>query len=153
MKMLLIFNFCRWGIPARFQREHRLSLFLRPPWWNVSLSGRVEHYCLTTTSTATSIEDGRTKNQIVVKGLIAECHPGFMQPRWVLWASRSLYIAANPLAMWLAVMSFVAFISPNVANLYMAFHSIYGTLISLSRCQRRRLSVAARSPASSTPVR
>lgn len=69
----------------------------------------------------------RTKNRVLVKGLIAPSVTSLMRPLWVLVGFALLYIAANPLAMWLAVMGFVVYVG--VYSLYMKRHSVYGTLI------------------------
>ncbi|TKI06289.1 heme o synthase [Martelella alba] len=69
----------------------------------------------------------RTKNRVLVKGLIT--------PRVTLAYATALgiagfivlYTAANPLAMWLAVMGFIVYVG--VYSLYMKRKSVYGTLI------------------------
>jgi len=69
----------------------------------------------------------RTKNRVLVQGL--------MQPKVSLVYATALgivgfallYIGANPLAMWLAVMGFVVYVG--VYSLYMKRNSVYGTLI------------------------
>ncbi|NIG62194.1 MAG: protoheme IX farnesyltransferase [Serratia symbiotica] len=69
----------------------------------------------------------RTKNRVLVRGLIATRVT--LVYATVLGTSglTLLYIGANPLAMWLAVMGFVVYVG--VYSLYMKRHSVYGTLI------------------------
>lgn len=69
----------------------------------------------------------RTRNRVLVTGLISA-------PATLVYASllgvigfALLWLAANPLAMWLAVMGFVIYVG--VYSLYMKRHSVYGTLI------------------------
>lgn len=69
----------------------------------------------------------RTKNRVLVRGLIA---PGVSLAYATVLGIAGfalLYIAANPLAMWLAVMGFIVYVG--VYSLYMKRHSVYGTLI------------------------
>ena len=69
----------------------------------------------------------RTKNRVLVKGLIAPSVTLVYATVLGIAGFALLYIAANPLAMWLAVMGFVAYVG--VYSLYMKRHSVYGTLI------------------------
>lgn len=69
----------------------------------------------------------RTKNRVLVKGLIAPSVTLVYATVLGIAGFVLLYIAANPLAMWLAVMGFVVYVG--VYSLYMKRHSVYGTLI------------------------
>ncbi|AWQ46668.1 protoheme IX farnesyltransferase [Serratia marcescens] len=69
----------------------------------------------------------RTKNRVLVKGLIAPSVTLVYATALGIAGFALLYIAANPLAMWLAVMGFVVYVG--VYSLYMKRHSVYGTLI------------------------
>lgn len=69
----------------------------------------------------------RTKNRVLVRGLIA---PSFTLTYATLLGISGLgllYIGANPLAMWLAVMGFIVYVG--IYSLYMKRYSVYGTLI------------------------
>jgi protoheme IX farnesyltransferase len=69
----------------------------------------------------------RTKNRVLVRGLIAPSVSLVYATLLGIAGFALLYIAANPLAMWLAVMGFVVYVG--VYSLYMKRHSVYGTLI------------------------
>jgi len=69
----------------------------------------------------------RTKNRVLVKGLIAPSVTLVYATLLGIAGFALLYTAANPLAMWLAVMGFVVYVG--VYSLYMKRHSVYGTLI------------------------
>ncbi|MCG8707125.1 protoheme IX farnesyltransferase [Brenneria sp. 4F2] len=69
----------------------------------------------------------RTKNRVMVKGLISLKVTLVYASLLGIGGFALLYIAANPLAMWLAVMGFVVYVG--VYSLYMKRHSVYGTLI------------------------
>ncbi len=69
----------------------------------------------------------RTKNRVLVKGLIAPSVTLVYATALGIAGFALLYIAANPLAMWLAVMGFVVYVG--VYSLYMKRHSVYSTLI------------------------
>ncbi|MGC6746823.1 UbiA family prenyltransferase [Escherichia coli] len=69
----------------------------------------------------------RTKNRVLVKGLILLLSRWCTPPCWVLLAFMLLWFGANPLACWLGVMGFVVCVG--VYSLYMKRHSVYGTLI------------------------
>ncbi|OKB68114.1 protoheme IX farnesyltransferase [Serratia marcescens] len=69
----------------------------------------------------------RTKNRVLVKGLIAPSVTLVYATVLGIVGFALLYIVANPLAMWLAVMGFVVYVG--VYSLYMKRHSVYGTLI------------------------
>ncbi|MEL5545774.1 heme o synthase [Serratia nevei] len=69
----------------------------------------------------------RTKNRVLVKGLIAPSVTLVYATVLGIAGFALLYIAANPLAMWLAVMGFVVYVG--IYSLYMKRHSVYGTLI------------------------
>ncbi|MNG75911.1 Protoheme IX farnesyltransferase [compost metagenome] len=69
----------------------------------------------------------RTKNRVLVKGLIAPSVTLVYATVLGIAGFVLLYIGANPLAMWLAVMGFVVYVG--VYSLYMKRHSVYGTLI------------------------
>ncbi|MEI7179253.1 heme o synthase [Pectobacterium carotovorum] len=69
----------------------------------------------------------RTKNRVLVKGLISLKITLVYASLLGIAGFALLYIAANPLAMWLAVMGFVVYVG--VYSLYMKRHSVYGTLI------------------------
>ncbi|CAI2061783.1 Protoheme IX farnesyltransferase [Serratia fonticola] len=69
----------------------------------------------------------RTKNRVLVKGLITPSVSLVYATLLGIAGFALLYIAANPLAMWLAVMGFVVYVG--VYSLYMKRHSVYGTLI------------------------
>ncbi|PXB01084.1 heme o synthase [Pectobacterium carotovorum] len=69
----------------------------------------------------------RTKNRVLVKGLISLKVTLVYASLLGIAGFALLYIAANPLAMWLAVMGFVVYVG--AYSLYMKRHSVYGTLI------------------------
>ncbi|GAA3614736.1 heme o synthase [Gibbsiella greigii] len=69
----------------------------------------------------------RTKNRVLVKGLIAPSASLVYATVLGIAGFALLYTAANPLAMWLAVMGFVVYVG--LYSLYMKRHSVYGTLI------------------------
>ncbi|GAK25241.1 heme o synthase [Serratia liquefaciens] len=69
----------------------------------------------------------RTKNRVLVKGLIAPSVSLVYATALGIAGFALLYIGANPLAMWLAVMGFVVYVG--IYSLYMKRHSVYGTLI------------------------
>ncbi|MBA0167531.1 MULTISPECIES: heme o synthase [Pectobacterium] len=69
----------------------------------------------------------RTKNRVLVKGLISLKVTLVYASLLGIAGFALLYIAANPLAMWLAVMGFAVYVG--VYSLYMKRHSVYGTLI------------------------
>ncbi|GKW16031.1 protoheme IX farnesyltransferase [Pectobacterium actinidiae] len=69
----------------------------------------------------------RTKNRVLVKGLISLKVTLVYASLLGIAGFALLYIAANPLAMWLAVMGFIVYVG--VYSLYMKRHSVYGTLI------------------------
>ncbi|ATA19008.1 protoheme IX farnesyltransferase [Gibbsiella quercinecans] len=69
----------------------------------------------------------RTKNRVLVKGLIAPSASLVYATVLGIAGFILLYTAANPLAMWLAVMGFVVYVG--LYSLYMKRHSVYGTLI------------------------
>ncbi|MGK2946624.1 MAG: heme o synthase [Candidatus Malihini olakiniferum] len=69
----------------------------------------------------------RTKNRVMVKGLISiKISLGYAAVLGIAGFTL-LYVATNPLAMWLSVIGFVVYVS--VYSLYMKRHSVYGTLI------------------------
>src|SRR5476649_137051 len=69
----------------------------------------------------------RTKNRVLVKGLIPPKTTLVYATILGIVGFALLYIGANPLAMWLAVMGFVVYVG--VYSLYMKRKSVYGTLI------------------------
>ncbi|MCP1065002.1 heme o synthase [Serratia symbiotica] len=69
----------------------------------------------------------RTKNRVLVRGLISPSITLVYATVIGITGLALLYIGANPLAMWLAVMGFVVYVV--VYSLYMKRHSVYGTLI------------------------
>jgi len=69
----------------------------------------------------------RTKNRVLVKGLIPPKTSLVYATILGIAGFALLYIGANPLAMWLAVMGFVIYVG--VYSLYMKRNSVYGTLI------------------------
>ena len=69
----------------------------------------------------------RTKNRVMVKGLISLKASLIYASALGIAGFILLYVAANPLAMWLSVMGFVVYVG--VYSLYMKRHSVYGTLI------------------------
>ncbi|MEH0833502.1 heme o synthase [Pectobacterium cacticida] len=69
----------------------------------------------------------RTKNRVLVKGLISLKVTLVYASLLGIAGFVLLYTAANPLAMWLAVMGFIVYVG--VYSLYMKRHSVYGTLI------------------------
>ena len=69
----------------------------------------------------------RTKNRVLVKGLIPPKTTLVYATILGIVGFALLYIGANPLAMWLAVMGFVIYVG--VYSLYMKRNSVYGTLI------------------------
>ncbi|MGL9750784.1 MAG: heme o synthase [Symbiopectobacterium sp.] len=69
----------------------------------------------------------RTKNRVMVKGLISVKVSLSYAAALGIAGFALLYVAANPLAMWLSVMGFAVYVG--VYSLYMKRHSVYGTLI------------------------
>lgn len=69
----------------------------------------------------------RTKNRVMVKGLISVNVSLVYAAALGIAGFVLLYVAANPLAMWLSVMGFVVYVG--IYSLYMKRHSVYGTLI------------------------
>jgi len=69
----------------------------------------------------------RKKNRALVKGLIPPKTTLVYATILGIVGFALLYIGANPLAMWLAVMGFVIYVG--VYSLYMKRNSVYGTLI------------------------
>ncbi|KAA9000147.1 protoheme IX farnesyltransferase [Affinibrenneria salicis] len=69
----------------------------------------------------------RTKNRVLVRGLISVKVSLVYASVLGIAGFALLYLAANPLAMWLAVMGFIVYVG--VYSLYMKRHSVYGTLI------------------------
>ncbi|MFP1945572.1 heme o synthase [Lonsdalea quercina] len=69
----------------------------------------------------------RTKNRVLVKGLISLKVTLAYAALLGIAGFALLYVAANPLAMLLAVIGFVVYVG--VYSLYMKRHSVYGTLI------------------------
>ncbi|WP_193763835.1 heme o synthase [Hafnia alvei] len=69
----------------------------------------------------------RTKNRVLVKGLIAPKVTLTYATLLGLAGVALLYVAANPLAALLAVIGFIIYVG--VYSLYMKRHSVYGTLI------------------------
>lgn len=69
----------------------------------------------------------RTRNRVLVKGLISPKVSLVYATVLGIAGFALLYLAANPLAMWLAVMGFVVYVG--IYSLYMKRHSVYGTLI------------------------
>ena len=69
----------------------------------------------------------RTKNRVLVKGLIPPKTSLVYATILGIAGFALLYIGANPLAMWLAVMGFVVYVG--VYSQYMKRNSVYGTLI------------------------
>ncbi|EFV40381.1 heme o synthase [Hafnia paralvei] len=69
----------------------------------------------------------RTKNRVLVKGLIAPKVTLAYATLLGLAGVALLYVAANPLAALLAVIGFIVYVG--VYSLYMKRHSVYGTLI------------------------
>ncbi|MGE4801413.1 MULTISPECIES: heme o synthase [Yersinia] len=69
----------------------------------------------------------RTKNRVLVKGLIDPKVSLIYASVLGIAGMLLLYVAANPLAMWLAVIGFVIYVG--VYSLYMKRKSVYGTLI------------------------
>lgn len=69
----------------------------------------------------------RTKNRALVKGLISPKVTLVYATVLGIAGFVLLYVAANPLAMWLAVIGFVVYVG--VYSLYMKRKSVYGTLI------------------------
>ncbi|AEX53239.1 heme o synthase [Rahnella aquatilis] len=69
----------------------------------------------------------RTKNRVLVKGLIPPKTSLVYATILGIAGFALLYIGANPLAMWLAVMGFVVYVG--IYSLYMKRNSVYGTLI------------------------
>ncbi|AIN19792.1 heme o synthase [Yersinia rochesterensis] len=69
----------------------------------------------------------RTKNRVLVKGLIDPKVSLIYATVLGIAGMLLLYVAANPLAMWLAVIGFVIYVG--VYSLYMKRKSVYGTLI------------------------
>ncbi|HEY0211522.1 heme o synthase [Acerihabitans sp.] len=69
----------------------------------------------------------RTKNRVLVKGLISPQVTLVYATVLGIAGFVLLYVAANPLAMWLAVAGFIVYVG--VYSLYMKRRSVYGTLI------------------------
>ncbi|AOF20974.1 protoheme IX farnesyltransferase [Yersinia enterocolitica] len=69
----------------------------------------------------------RTKNRVLVKGLIDPKMSLIYASILGIAGMLLLYVGANPLAMWLAVIGFVIYVG--VYSLYMKRKSVYGTLI------------------------
>lgn len=69
----------------------------------------------------------RTKNRVMVKGLISVKVSLSYAAALGIAGFALLYVAANPLAMWLSVMGFAVYVG--LYSLYMKRHSVYGTLI------------------------
>ncbi|MGL4486546.1 MAG: heme o synthase [Yersinia sp. (in: enterobacteria)] len=69
----------------------------------------------------------RTKNRVLVKGLIDPKVSLIYASVLGIAGMLLLYVVANPLAMWLAVIGFVIYVV--VYSLYMKRKSVYGTLI------------------------
>ncbi|MEA9390793.1 heme o synthase [Acerihabitans sp. TG2] len=69
----------------------------------------------------------RTKNRVLVKGLISPKVTLVYATVLGIVGFVLLYQAANPLAMWLAVIGFIVYVG--VYSLYMKRKSVYGTLI------------------------
>ncbi|MFP1821369.1 heme o synthase [Lonsdalea quercina] len=69
----------------------------------------------------------RTKNRVLVRGLISLKVTLAYATLLGIAGFALLYVAANPLAMWLAVIGFIVYVG--VYSLYMKRHSVYGTLI------------------------
>lgn len=69
----------------------------------------------------------RTKNRVLVKGLIDPKVSLIYASILGIASMLLLYVGANPLAMWLAVIGFVIYVG--VYSLYMKRKSVYGTLI------------------------
>lgn len=69
----------------------------------------------------------RTKNRVLVKGLISAKVSLVYAILLGIAGFAALYIGANPLAMWLAVMGFIVYVG--IYSLYMKRNSVYGTLI------------------------
>ncbi len=69
----------------------------------------------------------RTKNRVLVKGLIDPKVSLIYASILGIAGMLLLYVGANPLAMWLAVIGFVIYVG--VYSLYMKRKSVYGTLI------------------------
>ena len=69
----------------------------------------------------------RTKNRVLVKGLIAPSVSLVYATLLGIAGFMLLWFGANPLACWLGVMGFVVYVG--VYSLYMKRHSVYGTLI------------------------
>ncbi|WP_445611674.1 heme o synthase [Hafnia alvei] len=69
----------------------------------------------------------RTKNRVLVKGLIAPKVTLTYATLLGIAGVALLYVAANPLAALLAVIGFIVYVG--VYSLYMKRHSVYGTLI------------------------
>ncbi len=113
----------------------------RHPGW-VSVGGRVPGCVNNYIDRDIDKKMERTKNRVLVKGLIAPSVTLVYATVLGIAGFALLYIAANPLAMWLAVMGFVVYVG--VYSLYMKRHSVYGTLIGSLSALRRRLSATAR---------
>lgn len=69
----------------------------------------------------------RTKNRVMVQGLISPTNSIIYATLLGINGFVLIYLGANPLAMWLAMMGFVIYVG--IYSLYMKRHSIYGTLI------------------------
>jgi len=69
----------------------------------------------------------RTKNRVLVMGLIPPKTTLVYATILGIVGFALLYLGANPLAMWLAVMGFVVYVG--VYSLYMKRKSVYGTLV------------------------
>ncbi|CAK9884107.1 MAG: Protoheme IX farnesyltransferase [Candidatus Erwinia impunctatus] len=69
----------------------------------------------------------RTRNRVLVRGLISPTASLIYATVLGIAGFALLYLGANPLSMWLAVMGFVVYVG--VYSLHMKRHSVYGTLI------------------------
>ncbi len=69
----------------------------------------------------------RTKNRVLVRDLIAPRFSLLYATALGIVGITFLYIGANPLAMWMAVIGFLVYVG--VYSLYMKRHSVYSTLI------------------------
>lgn len=69
----------------------------------------------------------RTKNRVLVKGLISPTVSLVYATLLGIAGFMLLWFGANPLACWLSVMGFVVYVG--IYSLYMKRHSVYGTLI------------------------
>ncbi|XP_039291128.1 protoheme IX farnesyltransferase-like [Nilaparvata lugens] len=114
-----------WIIVMMIQGASTIPCF-SPPWWCLVV---VASGCVFNNYIDRDIDKKmeRTKNRVLVKGLIAPSVTLVYATVLGIAGFALLYIAANPLAMWLAVMGFVVYVG--VYSLYMKRHSVYGTLI------------------------